>query len=310
MNGLVLSKSLYSKEGKNIINAEFSNYKKYMAIGLVGEGSECFGFDDEVSKDHDFAAEFCIWLPDKIYNEIGLDLQKKYNEINRKYNKGSLFTKEGKGRRGVLSLENFYTRYLGVPCEPKDNLKWFKIPEHFLATATNGEVFMDEFGEFSRIRNNLKMFYPKDVMLKKLAGYCSLMAQSGQYNFNRSLKRNDLTACYLSCGLFVENAMSAIYLLNKEYKPFYKWAFRGAEKLPRLVRAINGLKEICLLGGDVVSQKRKAELIEMVALNIVDELKLNSFTESDSDFLGVHGEELMKKIEDENLKKMHIMVTA
>ena len=34
---------------------DFSDVLEKACIGLVGEGSECFGFDDEISRDHDSA---------------------------------------------------------------------------------------------------------------------------------------------------------------------------------------------------------------------------------------------------------------
>ena len=40
----------------------FSNFVSKIFIGLVGMGSECLGYDDEISRDHDFWTGFCIWL--------------------------------------------------------------------------------------------------------------------------------------------------------------------------------------------------------------------------------------------------------
>ena len=67
MNGLALSRSFYETIGKPALEQQFPALMSRMAIGLAGEGSECLGFDDELSRDHDWGPAFCIWLEKEDY---------------------------------------------------------------------------------------------------------------------------------------------------------------------------------------------------------------------------------------------------
>ena len=60
MKGMQLSKLYYETFGKQMIQEKFALYKDEIAVGLVGEGSQCLGFDDEYSLDHDFGPDFCL----------------------------------------------------------------------------------------------------------------------------------------------------------------------------------------------------------------------------------------------------------
>lgn len=277
----------------------------------MGEGSECFGFDDEFSQDHDFGPGFCIWLPEQTYQKVGAQMQQAYEGLPRTY-KGytRIPTAQGGGRVGVFSIESFYSKYTGLSGAPKDNLEWFRIPERFLATATNGQVFCDYQGTFSQIRSSLQSFYPQDVLKKKLAARTVIMAQSGQYNYPRCMKRGELHAAYLACGEFVRAALSAIYLLNEQYMPFYKWAFRGAERLNVLQGAFHDLKELALLSDSMENRSKKEWLIENICIETGRELNLRGFTRTTDSFLQSHGEELMTGICDTRLKNLHIMADA
>ena len=62
MKGIELSREYYKAFGEPMLDQFFGDVKNRIAVGIVGEGSECFGYDDEISTDHDFEPGFCIWL--------------------------------------------------------------------------------------------------------------------------------------------------------------------------------------------------------------------------------------------------------
>ena len=71
MNGMELAERYYETYGRPMLHEKYPEYETRIAVGLVGEGSECFGFDDRISRDHDFGPAFCLWLEKKDYQEIG-----------------------------------------------------------------------------------------------------------------------------------------------------------------------------------------------------------------------------------------------
>ena len=85
MQGLALARAYFDAYGAPMIERQFAAYKSSMAAGLVGEGSECFGYDDAFSQDHDFGPGFCIWLPQTVYAEIGAELERAYAALPQEY---------------------------------------------------------------------------------------------------------------------------------------------------------------------------------------------------------------------------------
>lgn len=233
MKGLELAEKYYEAYGRQMLDDQFADMKGQTAAGLVGYGSECLGFDDDISKDHDYGPSFCIWLPRKIYKEYGARMQAAYDALPREFMgfAGRMEEEQGKGRVGVLCLEDFYEEMIGRSSVPQTDMEWLAIPEEMLATAVNGKVFEDHLRQFSSIRDGLMQYYPHGVWIKKIADSMAKAAQAGQYNYARAMKRGERIAAEMALTEFVKESMHLVYLLNRTYAPFYKWMHRGMQNL-------------------------------------------------------------------------------
>ena len=244
IKGLDVSREYYEKQGKSILMELFPEYMGKAAVGLVGEGSECFGFDDQISMDHDYGPSFCVWLPRNIYTRARESMTEIYESLPKEYKgiSANIIREQSAGRRGILEIEGFYQKFLTRDTIPESSLDWLRIPEHFYAVATNGEVFEDNLGMFTDVRRKLLDYYPEDVRLKKIAACAVRMAHSGQCNYARMMWRRDIVAAKFALDEFMRNTIAIVFLLNRVYCPYYKWMWRGLEQLPKLGRVRELLK--------------------------------------------------------------------
>jgi hypothetical protein len=307
MNGLTLAEQYFHEHGLPMILQSFPLHARRMACGLVGDGSECFGFDDEISRDHDWGPGFCIWLTREDYDDIAKDLIRKYEQLPGTFlgYDSRIQSEWGNERIGVFEIDDFISRYIGYRSVPQNNEEWMIVPESALAAATNGKVFYDPLGEFSLIRNRLLQFYPDDVRLKKMAARCMTIAQSGQYNLGRCIKREDQFAIRYAETKFCIDVISLIFLINRRYTPFYKWMNKALVALPRLGKEIH--EKINLLI-QTLDSSLELEIVEDICSMIIAELKAEDLTDSSSTFLLDHGPIIQSKIKDEKLRERNVWI--
>lgn len=310
MKGMELAKAYYG-EYADTLRGQFPQYANQMAFGLVGEGSECYGYDDQISQDHDFGPGFCVWITRDTARAIGNDLQAAYEALPKScmgYTRQE--TAEGAGRVGVIPIDRFYARYTNCVDVPQTNMEWMRIPERFLSVATNGEVFADPEGEFTRIRSALQRYYPEDVLRKKLAARAAVMAQSGQYNFPRCMNRGDVDAAYLAVSEFVKTAISMLYLLERKYMPFYKWSFRGMRDFAICGTQAAALRQLVALGNGAETARQRQTLIEQICAFTAGELNRQGFSNTRDPFLQAHLPSIMEGIKDPQIRQLHVMADA
>ncbi len=268
MKGLELARAFYEEYGRPMLEEQFPKELSRIAVGLCGHGSECFGFDDEISRDHDFEPGFCLWLTEEDERAFGFRLFRAYNKLPKEYAGVKLVEESvfGSRTRGVHTIGEFYSYYTGRAGAPDSNEAWLNIPSFFLAEATNGEVFTDPLGIFSSIREEIRFGMPQDVKRKRLASALFLMAQTGQYNFPRCLSHGEKGGAALALAEFGKAAIEAIFLLNDAYAPYYKWALRAMKGLPLLGEQSESLTALlCHEGSDREQVKRAEALCREVA---------------------------------------------
>ena len=302
MNGLEEAKLLYEQRGKDMLHTCFPEYEGRIAVGLAGHGSECFGYDDELSRDHDFEPGFCLWLTDEDDIHIGPRLSRSYRELTGSGT--ALKSAMGEKKLGVLRISDFYRRYTGCPGAPESAEHWLSLPSWALAEATNGQVWQDDLGEFTAIRNTLLHGMPEDVRLKKIAARAVEMAQSGQYNYLRCLRHGEAGSAQLALTEFVRSSCSMIFLLNRRHEPYYKWVFRAMAELDKLSSLKDAL-EFLLLGEN--DSRLKEGVIEDISASVIAEMRAQELTDSSSDYLEDHAFEAQERITSRSIRAMHIM---
>ena len=310
MKGLELSKQYYLTYGAPMIHEQFPQLESLLAVGLVGSGSECYGFDDTISQDHDFEPGFCLFIPDEniVSSQEAFALERAYNKLPKEFMGVQRLSQSpvGGNRHGIIRITDFYRDKIGFehgfPCL----YDWFLAPEFSIAEAVNGEVFRDDYGVFSQIRQSI-MQIPEDVRRKKLASALLIMAQAGQYNYARCLEHGENGAAQLAIYEFTNQALRVIFLLNGKFAPFYKWTFRAMKFLPLLANHAKGLEFLISNENDTVTSKRKIEIIGSIAKDVVNVLLKQGLSDLSRMDLEAQAYAVNQTITDGNLRNEHIL---
>jgi len=310
MNGLEISRAYFAQFGLPMLREQFPELLPQLAAGLCGSGSECFGYDDEVSRDHDFEPGFILFLPgeEAVSRRDAFLLERAYAKLPKEFMglKRSLMAPVGGPRHGVIRTGDFFTDKTGSPDGALTPRQWLTVPEESLAEAVNGEIFTDGSGEVTSIREKLS-FYPEEIRRKKLAGQLLLMAQSGQYNYGRCLRHGETGAAQLAAAEFVKAAMRTVFLLNRRYMPFYKWAFRAMRDLPVLSLHAELAEYLLTTDNGPEMAEEKQNVMEGMAADVIGELQRQKLTEAICGDLEKHAYSVNDSVADAEVRNLHIL---
>ena len=313
MQGLELSQKYFYTFGEPMLKEQFPDLLPLLSAGLFGSGSECFGFDDDISHDHDFEPGFCLFLPSEnvIDRPTAFRLERAVAKLPKEFMgfRRSWTDPVGGSRHGVFRTADFFKDKVGSSDGVLTVSEWLSLPEQSLAEATNGRIFFDNYGEVNRIRSSL-FYFPEDIRLKKLAGHLLLAAQAGQYNYMRCVKRNERSAAQLAAFEFVKHAMSVIFLLNRRYQPYYKWTFRALRCLEKLSLHAELFDYLLTTDNEDTMAEEKYNTMEGIAADLIDELIAQGLTKANCGDLEKHAYSVNDGIGDPTLRNSHILTAV
>ncbi|MBE5958869.1 MAG: DUF4125 family protein [Lachnospiraceae bacterium] len=297
ITGLKLSELFYEKYGRDMIKNQFPDYVSKIAVGLVGEGSDCFGYDDEQSRDHDWGPGFCMWVTDETYKEIGASLQEAYEQLPKEF-MGYTIKDSGRGndRRGVMSISSFCDKF--TDASVYEDIDWSIVKDYALAAAVNGKVFVDEEGKFTALRRKLNAGYPENILYLKIAEDVANISQTGQYNYFRMLKRGDTITTTIMMADCIKNVLKLLCHMNNIYPVHDKWLYRQCSMLNDevangILMCINDINNALKSDDSDSAQMENLvnEMTEMISKALYD----RGYISDVDNYLDHHTEELIMK---------------
>ena len=313
MKGIELARLYYDECGAPMIREQFPEYEEIIAVGLTGSGSECYGYDDEVSRDHDFEPGFCLFIPgeDIVDRRAAFQLERAYAKLPAEFMgfRRQKMGPAGGQRHGVFRIADYFADRIGCLPEEMTAEDWLRAPEWALAEAVNGEMFRDDAGLMEDQRNILRNM-PEDIRKKRLAGHLLMMAQSGQYNYPRCVRRGETGAAQLAAGEFVRHGMAAAFLLEKRCMPYYKWSFRALREMPAWRETAETMEWLLTTGNDEKTAEEKAFRLEEIASEMIAWLQEQGLTQAVCGDLEKHAYSVNDGIRDAGIRNMSVLVSV
>lgn len=292
MKGLELSEAFYWEIVRPIIAKQFPQLLEKHAAGLIGYGSDVLGYDDELSRDHEWGARCYIWLLESDYDMYATSLNQTFNEKIPTVYKGYparfsvdeshevLIPYNGKDNLhhiAITSVSRHMELQVGLHTTQPSKYEWLVIPEQKLMEWTRGKIFTDPVGEITAVRKTLT-YLPDDVWRYKLKYAWSSFRQL--YVAGISALRGDTLSARLCLNKMVDKVVQLIFLYNKRVRPAtYKWISREMSQISPLVNKLMEQLEAILIEPSVTKAVEQIEDVLMTLVQQHNEMKLTEYIE-------------------------------
>jgi hypothetical protein len=239
LRGIELSERYFRLAALPLLRAHFPHLEGRCAAALcaggldVGCGSEVYGWDDALSRDHNWGPRFFLFLGEEDYLSRAEALRALLHErLPRTFDGFSIRPTTNQAthfhittpRRNLLAV-------LGTRTPPVTDAQWFAVPEAKMSEYAAGSVYHDPLHMLSDVKRAYAA-YPRNVLLKRLAGAVFMTHAAG--NALRCAARGEYASCRAYLDMAVGSVQRAALLLSGRFPPHMKWRARAFRELPGL----------------------------------------------------------------------------
>jgi len=242
VKGLDLSRRYFHEVGLAVLQKHFPQWLDRVACGLIGPGSDVFGFDDEISRDHNWGSRFWVVLSPGDYAAVGEQIENTLlSQLPAQfegYEIREFPPDKGERHVRVWDVRKLCESMLGYPDVPEDDLAWMGVAEHRLFELQAGEVWHDPHRLLTGLREQTA-YFPEMVWRKRMAFLWEALFFAD--NFVRSAVRGERVAEQMYLGWALYCIMRLGFMLNRRYAPYRKWLHRAFRELPQLAADLDPL---------------------------------------------------------------------
>lgn len=202
------------------------------AAARVGSGSDVLGFDDAVSRDHDWGLRLQLFVHDADQARVrsALDQHLPSHFRGHPIRFGFSADPTERLRVDVTSVSAFAEQRLGFdPRDAASVVDWLSLTGQAVLEVVSGAVFEDQTGALTALRDALT-WYPEDIWKYvvacdwgRLDQELPLMARAGD--------RGDELGSRVIAARLVDVAVHLGFMLSRAWPPYSKWRGSAFGKL-------------------------------------------------------------------------------
>jgi hypothetical protein len=225
--GVGLSRVFFEEVARPALARHCPQVLDVAACGRFGWGSECFGMDDSVSRDHHWGPRVDMLVPDDMMARLDGDVFRRFRDDMPETYRGFPLEPGHVGGPGLApeGVNSFLMRTIGRTEPPGSPGDWLAMPEQDIAHVVNGELWHDGAGVFSAMRSTLEDYYPDEVWRRRMAHWCRHASGMGAYAVQRALLRDNPVYLLTARASAVKYTVELVFLLNRTYFPYEKWLY-------------------------------------------------------------------------------------